>query len=192
MNDAASDAIARIAGRVGFHVVGFCVDHECCAAIAEKRVSVIAEVYVLVGEADFCFSVGAHGEVGHVAGMVAIGTVEAVLLAVRIEMRACGLKVRRIAFRDLMEVNRVLARRQIFEVEVQADSASLVFIQDDGAHTFALGIRHVNRGFRGNRERESDDAKRQSYGQYFVEFHARIIDLTLLRGKIFRCGGSSP
>jgi hypothetical protein len=27
MNDAASDAIARIAGRVGFHVVGFCVDH---------------------------------------------------------------------------------------------------------------------------------------------------------------------
>src|SRR6202451_1253874 len=152
--------------------------------------SVSAEVYILVGEADFRLSVGAYGEVGHVAGMVAIGVVEAVLLAVRIEMRACGLKVWRIAFRNLMEVNRVLARRQIFEVEVQTYSASLVFIQDDGAHTFALGIRHVNYCFRGNRERESDDAKRQAYGQYFVEFHAGIIDRSHFRGKIFRCSGS--
>ncbi len=105
--------------------------------------------------------------------MVAIGTVEAVLLAVRIEMRACGLEVWRIAFRDLMEVNRVLARREIFEVEVQTYSASLVFIQDDGAHTFALGICHVNHCFRGNRERESDDAKRQGYGQYSARVSCR-------------------
>lgn len=128
MHDAASYAVAGIAGWIGLHVVGLRVDYDGGSAVAEKRVSVIAEVYVLVGEADFGFSVGAYGEVGHVAGMVTIGIVEAVLLAIRIEMRACGFKVRPFAFRDLMEVNRVFAWGKIFEVKLQADSSALVFV----------------------------------------------------------------
>ena len=150
MNDTTGDAITGVTGWIRFHVVDFCVDHECCAAVSEKRVSVIAEVYVLVGDAYFCFSVGADGEVGHVAGVMAIGIVEAVLLAVRIEMRARGFEVRPFAFRDLMEVDRVFTRREIFEVEVQADSSSLIFVQDYGADIFALGIRHVNDCFGGD------------------------------------------
>ena len=128
MYDAAGDSVAGVAGWIGFHVVGFCVDDERRAPIAEKRVSVVAEVNVLVGEADFGFSVGANGEVGHVAGMVTIGIVEAVLFAVRIKMRTCGFKVRPFALRVLMEMDSVLARREIFEVELQADTTALVFI----------------------------------------------------------------
>jgi len=120
------------------------VDYDCCAAVAEKRVSVIAEVHVLVGEADLCFSIGANSEVGHVAGVVAIGTVEAVLLPVRIKMRASGFEVWRIALRVLMEVDGVLAWRKIFEVEFQAYAASLVLVEDDVAHTFALGVGEVD------------------------------------------------
>ena len=140
LDHSAGDAVAGIAGWVGLHVVGFGVDYDCGAAIAEERVSVGAEVYIFIGEPDFSFSVGAYGEVGHVAGMVAVGTVKAVLFAVRIKVRACGFEIGRVAFRVLMEVDCVFARREIFEVELQAYSAFLVFIEDHGADAFPLRV----------------------------------------------------
>jgi len=116
------------------------VDHDRGAAIAEERVSVGAEVYVFIREPDFSFSVGANREVRHIARMVAIGTVKAVLFAVWIKVRACGLKIGRIAFRILMEMDGVFARRKIFEIKLQAHAAFLVFIQDHGADAFALRV----------------------------------------------------
>jgi hypothetical protein len=41
-------------------------------------------------------------------------------------------------------MDRVFAWRQIFEVELQAHAASLVFVQDDGADAFTLGIGEVD------------------------------------------------
>jgi len=140
LHDAASDAVAGIAGGVSLHVVGFGVNYDCRAAIAEERVSVGAEVYIFIGEPDFGFSVGAHGEVGHVAGVVAIGTVKAVLFSVWIKVRTCGFEIRRIAFRILMEVDCVFARRKIFEVELQAHTAFLVLIEDHGANAFPVRV----------------------------------------------------
>ena len=116
------------------------MDHDRGAAIAEERVRVGAEVYIFIREPDFRFSVGANREVRHVAGMVAIGTVKAVLFSVWIKVRARGFEIGRIAFRVLMEVDRVFARRKIFEIKLQAYTAFLVLIQDHSAHAFPLRV----------------------------------------------------
>jgi len=136
----AGDAVAGIAGWVGLHVIGFGVDYDCGAAIAEERVSVGAEVYILIREPDFGFPIGAYGEVGHVASVVAIGIVKTVFFAVWIKVRAGGFEIGRVAFRILMEMDRVFARRKIFEIKLQAHAAFLVFIQDHSADAFPLGV----------------------------------------------------
>jgi len=116
------------------------VDHDRSAAIAEERVRVGAEVYIFIREPDFGFSVGANREVRHVAGMVAIGIVKTVLFSVWIKVRAGGFEIGRIAFRILMEMDRVLSRRKIFEIKFQAYAAFLVLIEDHGANAFPLRI----------------------------------------------------
>lgn len=71
--------------------------------------------------------------------MVAIGTVEAVLLAPGIEMSAGGFEVRGIALGILVKVDGVLAGRQVVKVKLEADSGFFI-PQHDCANGFALRI----------------------------------------------------
>jgi len=138
--DSAGDSVAGIAGWIGFHVIGLGVNYDSRSAVTEERVSIAAEIYIFIRKPHFSLSVGAHCEVGHVTRMVAIGTVKAVLFAVRIKVRTRGFEIGRIAFRILVEVDCVLARRKIFEVKLQAHTAFLALIQDHSAHALPLRV----------------------------------------------------
>src|SRR5215467_4501332 len=115
-NHAAGNPVPRISSRIGLHVISFCVNDDSRSAIAEKRMAISGKVYILVGESDLRLTVGTNGEVGHVTGMVTLGILKAVLLPVWIEMWTCRCEVRCLALGVLMEVYRVLAWRQIFEI----------------------------------------------------------------------------
>src|ERR1051326_6654543 len=80
-DDAAGDAIAGVAGRVGLHVVGLGVNHERRAGAAEERVGAVAERHQLVRERLRRRAGLQHGEVVHVAGVRTLRIHRAVLLA---------------------------------------------------------------------------------------------------------------
>jgi hypothetical protein len=77
--------------------------------------AVVAEVDIIVHDVHFGSTLGIYREVVHVAGMVAFGILQAMLLSIRIEMRAGRLEVRRIALRLGMEVEGVHPGRQVME-----------------------------------------------------------------------------
>src|SRR5437868_298868 len=117
-NHPASNAIAGVARRIGLHIIGFGVDHERSATIAEQRMAVAAECDVSIVDGCLRGAIAADSEVLHVAGMVAVGTFEAMLLVIGIEMRARGLKVWPIALRVLVDMDCVFARRQVLCIEL--------------------------------------------------------------------------
>src|ERR1700678_4030311 len=112
-NYAAGDAVAGVAGGIGLHVVGFGVDHDRSAAIAEQRVGAVGESYIFILKGGVGFAAGVHGQVEHVAGVMAFGILEAVFLALRIEMRAGGFEVGAVTFCVLMDMDPVVAGREI-------------------------------------------------------------------------------
>jgi len=151
-DQAAGDAVAGVAGGVGLHVVGLGVDHEGYAAIAEKRVRVGAEGDIVIDDGRLGRAGAADGEVGHVAGVMAVGIFEAVLFAVGVEMRSGGLEVRCIAFGVLMEMQRVLAGRQVLQVELDRH-AGLCGLQRGGADALAFGVLEFDNALRAGGEK---------------------------------------
>ncbi len=151
---AAGDAIAGVARGVGLHVVGFGVDDDCSASIAEERVRAVAESYVAVFQARVGFAFHIDDEVVHVAGVVAFGILQAVLLALGIEMRPRGLEVGSVALGVLMKMDGVLAGRKIVKVKLEA-YARPVLRQEYGAHGFALSVLEFDFGFGGTGESEN-------------------------------------
>ncbi len=119
---AAGDAVAGVARRISFHIVGFGVDDERCASVAEHGVGVGAEVYILVLELPSGFAFLIDTEVRHVAGMVAFGIFQTVLFPVGIEMRAGRFEIRGIAFGILMEMNGVLTGGKTVKMKLEADT----------------------------------------------------------------------
>ena len=101
------------------------MDDDGSAAVAKERVWAIGEGDVVVFERHVSFAFYVDDEILHVAGVVALGIFESVLFAVRIEMRAGGFEVGCIALRVLMEVDGMLAGREIVQVELEADAGSL-------------------------------------------------------------------
>src|SRR5262249_3721593 len=85
------------------------------------------------------FAVGVHNEIGNVAGMRPLRVVEAMFLAVRIEMRAGGLEVWAFALGGLMNVNAVVAWRQIMHIEL-GGNADRGLLQRGAADILALAI----------------------------------------------------
>src|ERR1700692_4328964 len=85
------------------------------------------------------FAIGFDGEVPHVAGVVAGGIVETVLLALGIEVSTGGFEVGAFAFGNLMEVNGVLSGGEIVEFELERDARSLI-PEDDVTDIFALSV----------------------------------------------------
>jgi hypothetical protein len=72
------------------------------------------------------FALSIDHEVAHIPGVVAFWIIESVLLAFGIEMRTGGLEVWRIALGILVEVDGVLAGRQIMKIEFEADARPLL------------------------------------------------------------------
>src|SRR5205823_13691097 len=133
-DDAAGDAIAGVAGGVGLHVVGFLVDDYCRAAVGDDAVGrggVEGEIiYLQSGLTDVAFT---DGDVqGKIAGVVAHGILNAVLLVLGIEVSAGGLEVGWIAEGFGVDVDGVLADGKIFEVEFDGEFA-LLLLEGGGA-----------------------------------------------------------
>jgi hypothetical protein len=170
---AAGYAVAGVAGGIGLHVVGFGVDYEGRAAVAEQRVGAVGEGDVGILERNIGFTGCADGEVLHVSGVMAFGIVEAVFLAVGIEMRAGGFEIRSIAIGILVKVDGVLAWREIVDMNLEVDAWPLLR-HDDRAYVLALGVFELDFGFRGGGKsgyREKSDEEQD------WSFHAGIIEL---------------
>ena len=124
---AACDSVACIARRVGHHVVRFRVNHECRAPVGEDRIfRVLLERNAVGHEGDVVRAVRHHLQVkGHVAGMRSLGILGSVLFVVGIEMGACGLEIRSIAFCILMDVQRMLAFGKIHQVQLDLNALAV-------------------------------------------------------------------
>jgi len=117
-NHTTGDAVSRVSRRIALQVIGLGVNHQRRPAIAEQRMAVVAERDVLVHDLELGCALSVYGEVVHVASMVAFRILQAMLFTLRIEVRAGGFEIRRIALWFLMKVQRVLSRRQAVEAEL--------------------------------------------------------------------------
>jgi hypothetical protein len=151
------------------------------------RVCAVTEAHVFVFQFCVGFAVGVDREVADVTVVVAFGAVEAMLLARRVEVSACGFKIRSFAFGILMEVDRVLTGREVAKMELQADAAGFFFPQGDGADIFALGVFEVDFRFGGERKRGHDDC--ESGKGKSQSFHEGIIDRS--ETTSYLCAGCS-
>ena len=91
------------------------MDDESGASVAEQGMAVAAERHVFIFNLEMGFAVFLDREVGIVAGMVAFGIIETMFLTVGIEMRSGRFEIRRFAFRVLMKVDGMFARREALE-----------------------------------------------------------------------------
>jgi hypothetical protein len=108
-------------------------------AVGQQRVRPIFEGGIIVFEMGARFAIGFDGKVPHVAGVVAIGIIKTMLIAIGIEVSTRRLEVGAFALGDLMEVDRVLSGREIVEFELEGNAWSLI-PQDDIADVFALSV----------------------------------------------------
>ena len=113
----AGDAVSRISRRVGLQVISLGMNDQGGAAIAEKRVAVISESYIRVQHFQLGTPIGLHDEIVHITGVMAFRILQAVLLSLRIEMRAGRFEIGRIALCLAVEVQSVLPWRQVMKVE---------------------------------------------------------------------------
>jgi len=123
---AAGDAIAGVAGGIGLHIIGFGVNDDGGATVAEEGMGAVGKGDVFVVHAEFGFAFRIDGKVEHVAGVVAFGIVQAVFLAVGIEVRAGGFEVWSIALGILMKVNGMRAEGKIVKLKPEVDTRSLL------------------------------------------------------------------
>jgi hypothetical protein len=93
------------------------MDDEGCSAAREDRVGSRRKRHPRVSHHRLRRTVGRDREVLHVACVRPERILQAVLLAVRIEVRTGGLERRRLAFRRLMNMDGMLAGWQILEIE---------------------------------------------------------------------------
>src|SRR5579872_4904816 len=121
---AAGNAIARVSRRISLHVILFGMNDHRRSTVTEKRMAIarIFQVHVLVSEFHGSLAVWLDDEVQHVSSVVAFGALQAVLLAIWIEMWAGGLEVGTIALGILMEVNAVFAWSQIMQLYIEYDA----------------------------------------------------------------------
>src|SRR2546430_5833658 len=113
------------------------------------------DVFVLKAELGVAFRIG--GEVEHVAGVMALWIIQAMLLVVGIEMRAGGLEIRTLALCVLVKMNCVLPGLQAVQVELESDARSLL-PQNNVAHAFALRVLQFSRSL-GCAKKGRDEAK---------------------------------
>ncbi len=134
----------------------------------------VLECNIVIFEIGARFAIGADGEVFHIAGVVALGIIETVLLAVGIEVPAGGFEVGAFALGNLMEVDGMFSGGEIVESELQGDARSLI-PQDDITDVFALSVFEFDfslgraPGWEGSQREEQGEGER---GKAFHRFGA--------------------
>ena len=93
------------------------MDDERCPPIAENRVTVVAQRHIRRNHCCLGSAIRTNSEILHIACVRSLRVLQPVMLAVWIEMRTSGSESRGIAFRNLVNVDRVLAGRQILEIQ---------------------------------------------------------------------------
>src|SRR5215469_11723578 len=138
-NHSARDPIARISAGIGFVVVRLGVDDDG-GTVGQQRARPVCQADLLVLEMHVrrC-AIGPDHEVPEIAGVVALGIVEAVFLAFGIEMSARGFEIGTLTFRHLMEMDGMFPGREIVKMEIDGDTGALV-PENDVAHGFAPAV----------------------------------------------------
>ena len=104
---------------------------------------IIAKGHVRSNHIGSGLPLGVHHDIRNIAGVRSIWILQAMLFSVWIEMPARRFEVRSVTFCILMDVNSMLSRREI--VEIQADLNAVRRIgKGSGADAFALPILKVN------------------------------------------------
>lgn len=144
------------------------------ATVAKERVGAIAQGYVFVFKRDVGLTCRADDNVLHVAGVVAVGILQSMLLVFRIEVRAGRLEVGSFALGVLMKVNAVLARRKVMQLNLEPNPCALL-PQNNRADRFALSVFEFDFSFGGAWERaDGQDCNNRDGGKSWI-FHAEII-----------------
>src|SRR5829696_4107800 len=128
----ASDPAAGVSRRIGLHVISLLMNDQRRAAIREERVCTIAHVHLHVVQRSLGSSVTTYREVVHIAGVWPIRVLHAVLFVVGIEMIARRFEARTFAVGHLMKVDGGLARRQVLQIQFDADALACI-AQGSGA-----------------------------------------------------------
>src|SRR5262249_14764200 len=104
----------------------------------------------------------------HVARVRPFGVLESVLLSIWIEMTSSRFEVGRFTLRGLMNVNRVLARRQILQIQLDIQ-ALLGWLQSSRSNALDFGIFQFDSGAR---RKQRKRAQQQRSSDKCVLFHA--------------------
>ena len=168
-NHPTRDAIAGVSGGVRLVIVGLGMNHNC-SAFAEKGMRAVLQCDVAILKMDLLGrAIGAHGEVFHITGMVALGILESVLLSFWVEMSTRGFKVGAFALRNLMEMDGVLAGGQAMQIKSDRDSGASI-PQDDIAYRVPLSVFEFHLRLRRADRREREQHQQHSRG-IGNEFH---------------------
>jgi hypothetical protein len=160
-DDRAGDTRRRRAAGFGRYRVN---DHGG-AAVAEYGVAVGTERHVGSDDRGVGGAVSADDQrkVGDITGGEAAAGV-IVIGAIRIEMRAGRLEVGSFALGELMDMQRVLARRKIFDVELDANAVGS-FGKRRGADDFVLAVLDFNGERLGRRRRRIGGSREKEQAQ---------------------------
>ncbi len=140
------------------------------APLREQRVRTVFESHIAIFQLDIGFAISADREVLHIPGMVAVGTIEPVLLALGIEVSARRFEVGPLAFRNRMEVDGMLSGSQIVEFEFEGDARSLI-PDKDISNGFSLSIFEFDFGLGRAPGRQGNQREEQSEGERGKVFH---------------------
>src|SRR5260370_3474873 len=92
------------------------------AATGKYRVRTITQRYARSDDRGLGFAFGVGGKVGYVARVRTFRVLQSMLFAIRIEVRAGRLEVRHITLCILVNVDGVLARREVVQVQRDLDA----------------------------------------------------------------------
>ena len=145
------DAVTGVSGGIGFHIIRLGVYNQRRSTIAENGVAVISPVHIFVDDPRLRLAASVHGDVLHIASVMTFRTLKSVLLVVRIEMRAGRLEIWCIALWILVDVDGMLSRRQI--VQVEFDHHAIALVHKRRTYALALGILQFDSNFGGAGQR---------------------------------------
>ncbi len=115
------------------------MDHQSCSAIAEHGMRAGDKTHVFVDDHKLGLAFLVDGEIVHVARVRAVGILQAVLLAVGVEVRAGGLEIGRVALCILVDMDSVLPWGKLLEIELDLDAFGCRF-EGGCSDALAFGI----------------------------------------------------
>lgn len=148
------------------------MDHESSSTVTEDGMRVVAPGDVLIFALEVGFAVGCDAEIGPVPCVMTFGILEAMLLAIGIEVWSCGFEIGRLALGILMEVDGMLSGRKVLNADFHANTWSGV-PKNGGTNDLALRVLELNQDLGGTGGGQRDDEECE--GEKAGGFHGGII-----------------